>query len=459
MKLFALAATTVVTGRRVQQPAPGFINEQGGYWADQTSDQSQHYQQAPQPNYQQQHQQQQQQKPQCADGYFFTAPGAPEAVFMEKVGENDEKPMYAGWFEGGEKVLYWAWDRKSNPTNAIVQAVPGNWYFGSSVGDVNAIASSTTHGLRYCPTDQEVSWIQVSSLKENIVSLVAGQKPSDPMGGFKHTFCCESFRMTINGKPVVFHNSNQKVNNKDDEREFFKTDQRGQHLVDTKYLYFKFDEDQNSPVALPKPAQSGRWYISTGQWIPDDRLVIFDDDKAYAVTESIDYGFRSCPNDPLVMKTFSKNGDKIAVDLECYPRPTYLGKVGTCDRVHDPTIFTNNNKNECKLQEVHRQIIQQMKQQLTQFRPDADRNGYAGKYYPMIPDSIEDLVQKNCLATTASGRLGCSSADCSEEGYEFGCTKVCDNIKSMEKPEDMAMVLNVTMHMVHTRYQGTIFHE
>ena len=64
MKLFALAATTVVTGRRVQQPAPGFINEQGGYWADQTSDQSQHYQQAPQPNYQQQHQQQQQQKPQ-----------------------------------------------------------------------------------------------------------------------------------------------------------------------------------------------------------------------------------------------------------------------------------------------------------------------------------------------------------------------------------------------------------
>ena len=83
----------------------------------------------------------------------------------------------------------------------------------------------------------------------------------------------------------------------------------------------------------------------------------------------------------------------------------------------------------------------------------------ANTYYPMIPNSIEKLVQNNCLATTASGRLGCSSADCAKEGYEFGCAELCDNIKSMEKPQDMAMVLSMTMHMVHTRYQGTIFHE
>ena len=100
---------------------------------------------------------------------------------------------------------------------------------------------------------------------------------------------------------------------------------------DRKYLYFKFDKDQNSPVALPKPAQSGRWYISTGWYISADRFVIFDDDEAI-VTESIEYGFTSCPNDALVMKTFSKNGNKIAVDLECNPRPTAnswerLGKV------------------------------------------------------------------------------------------------------------------------------------
>ena len=42
MKLIALAATaaTTVSARRVNTPAPGFINEQGGYWADQSSDQS-----------------------------------------------------------------------------------------------------------------------------------------------------------------------------------------------------------------------------------------------------------------------------------------------------------------------------------------------------------------------------------------------------------------------------------
>ena len=88
MKLFALAATTAVTARRVNSPAPGFINEQGGYWADQISDQSRHYQQPSQPSHQQQGQ-----KPQCAEGYYFNAPGKSEAVFMEKIGENDEQNL------------------------------------------------------------------------------------------------------------------------------------------------------------------------------------------------------------------------------------------------------------------------------------------------------------------------------------------------------------------------------
>ena len=446
MKIFALVSTTAVTGRRVEQPAPGFVNEQGGYWADQTYDQSQHYQQPPQPSYQQQ----QGQKPQCANGYFFTAPGAPEAVWMEKIGENDEKPLYAGWFEDGEKFLYWSWDRQANPTNAVVQAVPGNWYFGSSVGDVNAIASSTTYGLRYCPTDQEVKWNQFNSSEKNVVSLVAGQN-----GGrfqYKPFACCRSFTATIDGKLMEFNNSNQFVNNDREERQYFQT----ANAADRKYLYFKFDEDQNSPVPLPKQALSGRWYIGSGTI--SDSTVIFDDNNVIA-TESINYAFTSCPNDPLVMKTFSKDGNKIAVDLECNPSPTksVLGDVGTCDDLHDPTIFFNNNKNECKLDQLHDQLIHSMKEQLTKFRPDANENGNAGKYYPMIPGSIRGLLNLKCLATTSSGRLGCSSADCAAEGYEFGCSEVCNNIKSMEKPEDMAMVLSLTMHMVHTRYQGKIF--
>ena len=166
---------------------------------------------------------------------------------------------------------------------------------------------------------------------------------------------------------------------------------------DRKYLYFKFDKDQNSPVALPKPAQSGRWYISTGWYISADRFVIFDDDEAI-VTESIEYGFTSCPNDALVMKIWNV----ILVQRQILGKgwERFLGKVGTCDRVHDPTIFFNKNKNECNLQKVHRQLIHQMKEQLTKFRPDSLTNdgSNANEYYPMIPNSIEKLVQKNCLA-------------------------------------------------------------
>ena len=107
---------------------------------------------------------------------------------MKKIGENDEKPVYSGWFDGEEKFLYWSWDRQSNPTNADVRAVPGNWFFGTTIGDVvNAISSSTTYGLRYCPNDQEVVWfhsgtnmatpIDIDTAIEQFVTMEGGQEP------------------------------------------------------------------------------------------------------------------------------------------------------------------------------------------------------------------------------------------------------------------------------------------
>ena len=64
MKLFAFVASTTVTSRRVQEPAPGFVNEQGGYWADQPT-----HPQAPQESFQvhKPHVQ----KPQCCEGYTW----------------------------------------------------------------------------------------------------------------------------------------------------------------------------------------------------------------------------------------------------------------------------------------------------------------------------------------------------------------------------------------------------
>ena len=48
MKLFSLLAASV-TSMRVNTPAPGFVNEQGAYFADQSSDQSVQRPQQPQP--------------------------------------------------------------------------------------------------------------------------------------------------------------------------------------------------------------------------------------------------------------------------------------------------------------------------------------------------------------------------------------------------------------------------
>ena len=100
-----------------------------------------------------------------------------------------------------------------------------------------------------------MKWNQFNSSEKNVVSLVAGQN-----GGrfqYKPFACCRSFTATIDGKLMEFNNSNQFVNNDREERQYFQT----ANAADRKYLYFKFDEDQNSPVPLPKQALSGRWYI------------------------------------------------------------------------------------------------------------------------------------------------------------------------------------------------------
>ena len=83
MKLFAIAATTA-TGYRVITPAPGFINEQGGYWADQPS-----YPQAPQNSYQRpQVYQPRFQKPQCCGSYEYTLSSGEKVWMVRQNGES-----------------------------------------------------------------------------------------------------------------------------------------------------------------------------------------------------------------------------------------------------------------------------------------------------------------------------------------------------------------------------------
>ena len=106
MKLFAIAATTA-TGYRVITPAPGFINEQGGYWADQTADQSRHYPQPPQNSYQRpQVYQPRFQKPQCCGSYEYTLSSG-EKVWMVRDGESAGMDVWKGSDNGKDLVIYY----------------------------------------------------------------------------------------------------------------------------------------------------------------------------------------------------------------------------------------------------------------------------------------------------------------------------------------------------------------
>ena len=101
MKLFALAAATAVDANpwpiRVMTPAPGIVNEQGGYWADQPT-----HPQAPQIN--KQVHQPYVQKPQCCEGYTWISPSG-DSLWMRKSGEHHSKPYYTATDKSGAPLV------------------------------------------------------------------------------------------------------------------------------------------------------------------------------------------------------------------------------------------------------------------------------------------------------------------------------------------------------------------
>ena len=154
MKLFALAATTATASpqwhgnarrwplpTRVTHPAPGWVNEQGGYWADQSSNQYQ-------PPQQQQHQQQQQpqvswQKPQCCTAIYQTFAGKHAGIWMEIAGENDMKPYYKGNYMTKEFFMFWKFNDDS-PSRRF-DDLSGRWYLSDGLMNV----TSTVHHIYF----------------------------------------------------------------------------------------------------------------------------------------------------------------------------------------------------------------------------------------------------------------------------------------------------------------------
>ena len=455
MKLYALAATTAVTARRVDTPAPGFVNEQGGYWADQTSDQSRHYQQPPQPSYQQQHGQ----KPQCANGYYFNAPGKAEPVFMKKIGENDEKPFYSGWFDGEEKFLYWAWNRKSNPTNAVVQAVPGNWFFGSTLGDVvNAISSSTTYGLRHCPTDQSVRWFTADTTEYNFVTLKAGQHDNYNNDHNENKFfdCCTNFKWTVSGHNPVEMTRNDQIhmtrNNKSRDNRHYYT---GRFKGAEHFMYFQFDP---TPSNFPLASRYGRWYI--GEKLDDP-------DSADFVTNGFDrvHGSKSCPNDPIENFWFYKpENEPIFADdfkFECIEKAHRVEvPVKTCESKKGSHMFYQNETDKCNFGNVVGELVKPMVAQLFQYRQEADNR----RSWPFMRNvlDLENLVGDDMVNAINEIKQGkCFTTIDGDEynpgNYIEGCSGLCNAIKDLDKERYAKDLQQVLYQIVDTYFKAINF--
>ena len=152
MKLIALVATaaTTVTARRVITPAPGFINEQGGYWADQSSDQSvQRPQQGQPPQIQPPHSTQapQPDNRQCCRDIKWTQ-FTGDIVWLKHNGQTyDAMPVYEMTWNDEQQFMWW--NPVGAPDNRPQKAVQGYWVISTEVGGGDGISGD--EGYRNCP--------------------------------------------------------------------------------------------------------------------------------------------------------------------------------------------------------------------------------------------------------------------------------------------------------------------
>jgi len=142
MKLIALIATAV-TARRVDTPAPGFINEQGGYWADQSRDQSEQRPQPPQPP----HTQPRPDTHQCCRDIKFTGIGGDVTWLKHHGNQFDDMPVYEMIWNDLKSFMWWQHDNV--PDNRPQKAVPGRWVISAEVGNDEGVSGNSNY--RRCP--------------------------------------------------------------------------------------------------------------------------------------------------------------------------------------------------------------------------------------------------------------------------------------------------------------------
>ena len=435
MKLFAssVIASTAAMGQynyrfagRVTNP-DGFVNEQGGFWADQPSDQSQQPQQRQWP--------QGDQSPQCCNGYFWTGPTG-ERVWMSHSGIFEHKPYYTGKLaNGNEKVLYWAFDTVQRSWDPV----PGHWYFGDQIGSKMGTKSAPSTTLRYCPTDQINNWGMNLKLE---CAQDSGQQQQHGHPHDQSKQCCEGFNLNFNGKSYEM-----KRNSHHDGRPVYQGEVEGQ----TRYLIWKFhDVPDNRPVqAVP-----GDWILTPG--------AIDDPDRIVSKTLPHD-GYKSCPND---QKVSWPSGSKI--DLSCKnvsPTP----EAETCNEraVFDEHTFSKVDSksppfffdiNRCHIQSVMRLLVNQQIDDALKIlnsrntAEDRELASNASSVWQNAATEWEAMTRMNGDKTQCGNKHFFSNKDLRFAGSVPNCDNMCKHIEKITEPKDIAPVIEGFLSLVKSEF-------
>jgi len=441
MKLFAIAATAA-SGMGVQQhqqqhqqqqhvrsssmyphrfegrvtvPAPGWVNEQGGYWADQNSIQSHHYQQP-----QQQQWPQQDQKPQCCQGYYWTSPTG-ESVWMGNVGEYDMKPIYKGEDSSGNvKFLYWEFEKNSfTPTWT---PTPGHWYLGDHMFASGAIKSAPSYTARYCPHDQINRWDQS-------VQLRCGQQPQQHQPQQRQ--CCAKFRWTTPGNTTVYMRQTGAMH---DQKPVYEgvdkivTPIGGTTIVHT--MFWRFDAGSKI---------KGAWYHSD----------IGVADPSATASDSV-FGLDSCPNDHLGVSWGSQ------MKLQCATNDPIPGPLDTCQAnwnrnqrsgiFYDGFVWGRTVGSECFVPRLMREIVNTQLSQFI-FALDEPTEDLRAVYERMVQTWNEMANDSTCFLNWNVSMNWKKNAG--NKGFIKDCNLICDEIKEVgSNPANFAGVL--------TQFKATI---
>jgi len=419
-------------------PAPGIVNEQGGYWADQPT-----HPQAPQWN--KQVHRPYVQKPQCCEGYTWISPSG-DNLWMRKSGEHQSRPYYTATDNGVDYFLYYA---------TISQYAPpygqdGYWYLSEKPP-----TSSPTHvltqsneilGMRYCPQDYQ------SKPYTSNMTFECGQGPpqqqQDPVEQ-----CCNNYKWTgagpnkQPGSPDVWMNSTGKSHN-------------GRPVYEASHNGF------TTTIYWKKTGQSiGAWFYSV------DGI----DGSTARQSANIREGMNSCPDQ------FTKLGWGFNLKCENPPAPR------TCEefksRGHIKSMFItvedmlppNTVRTHCDIEQVMWQLVNKQVEDFVKVvqnstpntDPDFGKISKMHEHFPVMANKWRELTRKVPDETGKAGTVDGMVDRCGFEndirsgkgqfnwpgtGYVNDCSNMCDDIKPVKTAEDMKAVLEEFLYLVETKF-------